>query len=163
MKASSVFNVVKITQLYDPVQDRLRFNLESNNGLSISIWITQRLLNTAVFQLTKLINVSLSEKVGELTSNASQAFQQSIAQANIKKQPPVQSVDIIEMGLITAINIARKKEKQTYEIIFSWDATGKARMVMNEFQLRQWLAVIYSAVKRAEWPLGSWPEWIKLQ
>lgn len=162
MKNPPIFNVVKITQLYDPVQDRLRFNLESNNGLSITIWMTQRLLNTVVLQLTKLIDVSLTEKVGGATTNASQAFQQSIAQSSLKKQPPVQAVDIIEMGLITAINIARKKEKNTYEIIFSWDATGKARMVMDEFQLRQWLAVIYSAVKRAEWPLSSWPEWIKL-
>jgi hypothetical protein len=161
MKNPPIFNVVKITQLYDSVQDRLRFNLESKNGLSISIWMTQRLLNTVVLQLTKLIDVSLTEKVGESTTNASQAFQQSIAQSSLKKQLPVQAVDIIEMGLITAINIARKKEKNTYEIVFSWDATGKARMVMDEFQLRQWLAVIYSAVKRAEWPLSTWPEWIK--
>jgi hypothetical protein len=162
MKNPPIFNVVKITQLYDPVQDRLRFNLETNNGLSISIWMTQRLLNTVVLQLTKLIDLSLTEKVGGSTTNASQAFQQSIAQSTLKKQPPVQVVDIIEMGLITAINIARKKEKHTYEIVFSWDATGKARMVMDEFQLRQWLAVILSAVRRSEWPLNCWPEWIKL-
>jgi len=160
MKVPPVFNVVKITQLYDPVQDRLRLNLESNNGLSISVWLTQRLLNSVVLHVTKLIDASLTEKVGELTSNSSQAFQQSIAMSNLKKQPPVQAVDIIEMGLITAINITRKKEKNVYEIIFSWDATGKARMVVDEIKLRQWLAVIYNAVKRAEWPLSCWPQWI---
>ena len=156
-----MFVVSKVTQHYDYVQDRIRLDVQIQNGLCITLWVTQRLLNSLIKPLAKLIDEGLKEEVNAASATKIdnlQKWKQTIASTSLQQSPAVNINDIIDMGLLTSIEISKKKEN--YIIFLKWQADGKAKMVLNDLQLRQLLDVSARLIRKAQWPINNWPKWL---
>ena len=159
-----MFVVNKITQEYDPFEDRIRLNLEIQNGLCVTLWVTQRLLNSLIQTLTKLIDESLKRELNAKSAakiDNLQTWKQTLASASLPKAASVEVGDIIDMGLMTSVEISRKKEN--YIIFLKWQADGKARMTLNDLQLRQLLDVCSRLITKAKWRIDNFPEWLMIK
>jgi hypothetical protein len=153
-----MFQVNKITQQYDPLQDRIRLNMQIQNGLCITVWITQRLLNSLVGPLAKWLDDEAVEDLGGKSVANFQAWKQTVAKTSMNEQPAVDVSDIIDLGLLLSVDLSR--EKKQHILIFKWQADGQARLVLTTLQLRQWLSVLARLVNNASWPKTNWPNWL---
>lgn len=165
----------RITTEYIEAEDRIRLSGENEEGQSIVLWLTQRLLSQVISHLLTLIdqrpNSLRSNLDTENTANSLiQGFAQQAAESELSPELPVQSTDLAHSWLVLEVDLALNPEG-TLVLVFKRDAsnaiaqddTGKASLTLEAKQLRQWLGIVHAQWQKAGWPPSLWPSWMNGQ
>lgn len=145
----------RFSTIYVAEEDRLRLTSEIVDGTIETIWLTQRLL---LKTLPPLLNWLEKQTPLPLIRNELQGFQQEAAIAAIKPQKQVQVGEDSPSWIPTEVNVA--SSKRLIKITLKGGHQDKVHLNLTTKQLRQWLSIIYSCWKKADWPPQVWPEWI---
>ena len=162
-----MFMIKKISQRYQPVEDRLQFAIENETSEIIVLWITQRISRQLMRTLNDKFKFSASIIASEVnpkstTSALPQLYLQK-GQANTPlnkarltdneklKEPPVAINDAKESGLVHTINFSVKERK--IEITFKWGITGAAIVLLDQDQLK----IFWNGLLKL-FAVGKWPQ-----
>lgn len=161
MKAMSVTVLVSFTTQYCEREDRLRLVGRDSVDKVQTLWITRRMADLLVTNLSEIID----EHQGQLALESSgreliQAFEQHAAQAAFAPTPAVRSKGSDPDWLISTIDL--RTSHDAVVIIFKCDQSGaSAGIAFKMRQLRQWLAIVLQGYQAGAWPLAVWPDWMQ--
>lgn len=161
-----MFIIKKLSQRYQPVEDRLQFAIENESSEIIVLWITQRISRQLLRALDDKFKFSASiitSKVNpkSTTSTLPQLDLQK-GQANTQinnarltdneklKEPRVAIQDAKESGLVHTLNFSVKENK--IEITFRWGITGAALVLLDQDQLKVFWSGLLKLFAVAKWP-----------
>ncbi|MEI6803496.1 MAG: hypothetical protein WCK83_10060 [Burkholderiales bacterium] len=147
--------LLRITTDYVDFQDRIRLRCEVEEGSSLDIWLTQRLLARLV---PALCNTLLTPARDDAYAEVMQAFAQQSAVSSLVPQAPVQSVQSGPSWLAHVIDL--NVEPEGTRIKFRGEGSHAATVIMEGMHLRQWLAILHNVASAAQWQLDVWPTWL---
>lgn len=162
-----MFLIKKLSQRYDPAEDRLQFAIENDSAEVIVLWVTQRIsmrLLNALNERFKFISADIFDKSNQQASKSiksdhelkktphSQALEEAVAGAkSIKEQEqPVIFAESKEFGLVHGINFSFKENK--IEVLFKWGVTGSALLILDQNQLKVFWNGVLRLFSIAKWP-----------
>ena len=156
----------RVTTAYIENEDRLRLTGKLADGDTVVLWLTQRLLSRLVPHLTAW----LARQAGSFASTVSpamqsahhdivQGFAQQSARAQLKPEPPVCPTSKAAGWRVHSVDIAHGEAGVA--LTFKGEADEQVVLTMAVQPLRQWLAIVYEQVVRAEWPTTAWPAWME--
>ncbi len=159
-----MFNLQKITSEYSETEDRLQLTGEDENGRSITLCLTQRLLLRLIPHLLDWLanqtTVSSQDaSTGEQAQNFMQGFAQQAAAAELAGETPVQASATDTVCLVREVDVT-KIGLDAVVLVFKTEGKEQAGLNLQAQQVRQWLAIVHSQWLRAEWSLGIWPSWM---
>ena len=144
----------RITTEYIATEDRVRLSGQSPSG-TVVIWLSRRLLDRCVPVLTDMLG---SDR--RLHAELVQSFAQQAAAAALTPQTPVQAGADSQSWLAHAIDFAPQAD--AVQLTFR-SAEHSATLQLAQTPLRQWLAILHQAYRRAEWSTSMWPDWMEQQ
>lgn len=165
----------RITTEYVEAEDRIRLSGEGEEGQTLVLWLTQRLLSHVIPHLIGLIeqpSTSLSDNSQPHVpaSSLMQGFAQQAAESELPPEPPVRTEAASELWLVQEVDIAPASEgalvlifKRERDNAQQLSDDGKAALSLEAKQLRQWLGIIHTQWQLAGWPLTIWPTWMDEQ
>jgi len=149
--------IQKITQRFDPLQDRICLGVQDSNGQVMLLWLTQRLANRLAGALANWLDAELRIQAAGQSVPSLHAWEQAAAQAQLKPDQPVVAATAKSAALLESVDLTRGLHG--YTLIFKWGATGAAQLTMSGTELRQWLGILHRLFDTAEWPKNAWPQW----
>lgn len=152
-----MFIVQKITQCFDPTQDRICLSVQDSDGKVLLLWLTQRLANRLAGALSNWLEDDLKIQAAGQSVPSLHAWEQAAAQAQLKPGRPVEATVAKGEALLEAVDLARSLHG--YTLTFKWRATGTAQLRLSGTELRQWLGILHRLFDTAEWPKHAWPQW----
>lgn len=144
----------RITTEYIDLEDRVRLSGEAASGVSVSLWLTQRLLGRLVGAILPWIAEG-DDDYQAVKNN----FSQAAARAGLQRQPPVPAQS--SPCLVTKVDLRHNAEALTLTFCGADDLA--AELTLQRQDVRQWLNILYDAWRAAGWPAGVWPEWMEAQ
>ena len=158
-------NIKRITSQYVVAEDRLRVAGVAEDGRALTLWLTQRLLNKLVATLCRGLEKhnGHSQNAGAsqgLRSHVEQSFAQQRAMANFAYSAPVIAPVDSPQWRVDAADIAQGAGGVRLTFKGSEDSQ-RAELTLSAPDLRQWLTIVFSQYKRAEWPTHVWPDWME--
>ncbi len=176
-----MYHLQRITSEYVEAEDRIRLSGEDEQGNSIVLWLTQRLLAQLISHLLALIeeqapDIAKNSNAADTTQSLMQGFAQQAAQADLAPELPVETAANSQSWLVQEVDIALSAEGalvlvfkreigagtaiQDEELETPECDNAKAILTVEAKQLRQWLGIIQAQWQRAGWPLTLWPGWM---
>lgn len=161
---NTVYDITKITPAHDPFEDRLRLNLQTQQGPVVTLWLTQRIANGTVAALAKWLDQEVKQQAmahgggGGATATHLQQFEQGAAVARHHAQPAVPAQAAKDQGLIERVDLNRRGER--YQITWVPRQGDACRLSLDETQLRQLLEIFRRLYVKAQWSLQGWPAWL---
>jgi len=165
----------RITTEYVEAEDRIRLSGEGEEGQTLVLWFTQRLLSHLISHLIGLIeqpapSLSDDSQPHAPASSLMQGFAQQAAQSELPPEPPVRTETASELWLVQEVDIAPASEgalvlifKRERDSAKQISDEGKAARSREAKQLRQWLGIVHAQWRIAGWPLTLWPTWMDEQ
>jgi hypothetical protein len=152
-----MFVIQKITQCYDPEQDRIGLTTQDAKSQVLVLWLTQRLANRLAGALAHWLDEDVKTMASDQSMFSLHAWEQSSAEAQLKTERPVDPAAAQGEALVNAVDLTRGPSG--YTLTFKWGAAGAARLMFNTTELRQWLGILHRQFDTAGWPKHAWPEW----
>lgn len=160
-----MFEIQKITQRYNPQEDRIEMGIQNGHGEVIRLWLTRRLANRIITStsdwLPKLRNqqdirieikkaTNKLDRETNLTKNDSQIDDNQTGNNRVsQKERPVDFDSSNEEGLLSKIDV--KYEKKSFLLAFSWGLTGLATIRMGKNQLLTFIEGLIKLSVLANW------------
>ncbi|GAB4212440.1 MAG: hypothetical protein Fur007_04760 [Rhodoferax sp.] len=145
--------VQRITSEYVEAEDRLRLCAELDAGQRVLLWLTQRLANRLVAALWRWLGRGLQDVP---RPEVWQEFAQDRARQSLQPQPRVALEGAQASWRVDSVDLTYDHESVLLRFVGPEGAAVTLRMA--ELPLRQWLAILESLYRSAEWPLGAWPQ-----
>lgn len=152
-----MFIIQKITQCFDPAQDRICLSVQDGNDQVLLLWLTQRLANRLAGALANWLDDDLKIQAAGQSVPSLHAWEQAAAQAQLKPDRPVETAAAKGEALLETVDLARGLHG--YTLTFKWGGTGAAQLTMSGTELRQWLGILHRLFDTAGWPKHAWPQW----
>ena len=160
----------KVTFDYIATEDRVRLSGECEQGGQRAIWLTRRLLDRLVPVLLAWIEqhaiaASGAAATGDASRRASRAdallgFAQQAARQKLVQQQPVHPRADDAWWLACAAQV--KRGRHGVLVAFRGSEQGQeADLRLHVNVLRSWLNILYDTYRKADWPLGVWPDWVR--
>lgn len=149
----------KITTVYVDKEDRIRLTGALQNGDTIVIWLTLRMLQLLVPSLANWLQ--RSDTVAGAAHGAEkdvQSFRQQAAKASIEKQLPVAATG--QSLTWVAVGVDYRSNNTQIHLVFKGQNNEAASLDLPLEACRQWLSILFDAYKLAAWPMTAWPDWI---
>lgn len=149
--------ISRITTVYDETEDRVSLTGEGQSGEIYRGWLTHRLFDRLLERLFGILGKAADEGYASVLNE----FAQERAEAELTPTVPVQAhKESRTLGpyLITEIDIAELDG--AVQLSFRHSAEDGAVIPLAHQDLRQWLAIVRTAYKKADWPMKTWPEWM---
>lgn len=145
----------RVTTEYVVAEDRLRVSGATAGGRTVVLWLTQRLLNLLVPQLTGWLE---RQGADVMDSGLAQGFAQEAAEASLTPEPAVSAASPDGAWLIDTVDI----HTGTDGVVLAFKAGDDviARLTLLTQPLRQWLAIVRGQYVAGGWPTGAWPSWM---
>jgi len=148
-------NLERITTRYVIEEDRLQINGSTTTGEVQCVWLTQRMLG-------RLLPVLLQWLQGEggdaLRAELVQGFALQAARAEIEPQAPVPLERADAPWLAQSVDVARTR--RAVRVLLRGAQGQQATLTLDPKLLRQWLAIVHGAYRKAQWPMDVWPAWV---
>lgn len=151
-----MFIIQKISQRYDPHEDRLCLSASNPLGETCALWLTQRLANQLALSLAQWLDETLHQLSDRSAARDVHAWEQAAAQAALRADEPVSTP--MPPHLLHSIDLSRQDD--IYGLTFRWAPEGAAQLTLNATELRQWLGILAQLYRSGEWPMHAWPTWI---
>ena len=152
-----MFMIQKITQRYDPEQDRIGLTTQNAKNQVLLLWLTQRLANRLAGALASWLDKDVKTLASGQSVFSLHDREQSAARAQMTPGRPVDPAAAQGEALLNAVDLVRGPNG--YTLTFKWGSAGAARLMLNPTQLRQWLIILHRQFDTAGWPKHAWPEW----
>jgi hypothetical protein len=159
----------RITTQYIPFEDRIRLTGADEGGSTLTLWLTQRLINRLVVPLCDGLDKQISPTppkqtgaaaVPSLQAHMVQTFAQQKAAAELPKGGPVVLAPQSPAWLVETVVI--KNMKNNIRMTFKGlEAPQQAELTLSSFELRQWLGIVFKQYKSAAWATQVWPAWVE--
>lgn len=154
----------RLTTAYVPEEDRVRVSgLRSDNSTTV-IWLTQRLLNRIIPVLADwLENLESDLPRADLLHSIKQ--DRAVARHGQRIQQGEETPVVADATASTwlAISVDIQPRQEHINLVFK-DRTSEplntAALVLHPDALRQWLNIVLTACRQAQWPLDAWPDWM---
>lgn len=157
--------LVRMTTHYDQVEDRIRLTGTDAQGQTLSLWLTQRLLNRLVPHLCDGLEKRLAAATAKgtqqpLRAHVVQSFAQEKARAALHQTPPVVPAVGAPHWLVETVGVknapggVRLTLKGVTEV-------EHASLDLPVPAQRQWLGIVYEQYRRAGWSTQVWPAWME--
>jgi hypothetical protein len=161
----------RITTQYIPLEDRIRLLGADENGQTLTLWLTQRLLNRLVTPLCEGLEKQTTPAVSVLTgpsvakvplvqTHLVQTFAQQKAQAVLPKDGPVVLAPQSPHWLVESV-VMKQIKNDTRLLFKGLEAADRAELTLSMVELRQWLGIVFKQSKSAAWPTHVWPAWVE--
>ena len=170
----------RITSEYVATEDRVRLSGITDRGNEVSYWVTQRLLLRLLNFLLdwlethreELERQAAAEMLGPMVTKAAKRS----ARAGEKVSREEASSGGAEEKEGEAGETAEEDKAATAELLFEADIRIAASRITVVFKPRksehsqlslqldetwQWVAILHTLWKRAEWNLSAWPDWVE--
>lgn len=163
--------LLRLTTRYDPVEDRLQITGVARDGQTLTLWLTQRLLNRLVVHLCgslerlnlrsgdgaepESLALSLSGKF-----HLEQSFAQQKARAALPVQPPVVAVQDAPQWRVDVVD-CKQVPGGVHLLLKGATNSHLAALPLPVTALRQWLAVLFEQYRQGGWPMQVWPAWME--
>lgn len=178
LEPSAVLNLHRITSEYIATEDRFRLSGTTDKGVAVSYWITQRLLLRVLHVLLdwlgshreELERQAAAEMLGPMAARPVPAEAQPGAEtrgeatggaaAGEETAPPSDDTpagDTAELLFEADIRIAPNR----ITLVFKPRSSEHAQLSLQLGEAWQWVAIIHTLWKRAEWNQAVWPDWIE--
>ncbi|GAB4396970.1 MAG: hypothetical protein OHK0048_03630 [Rhodoferax sp.] len=149
----SEYCVQRITSEYVESEDRLRLCAEVDAGQRVVLWLTQRLANRLVTALWRWLgrgwpDVARPEVWQEFAQDRARQSLQPQAKVNAEGARANWRVDSVDLTYAEGAVQLRFVGAQSTPVVLS----------LTELPLRQWLAILESLYRSADWPLSAWPQ-----
>lgn len=150
--------LARFTTEYIETEDRLRLAGEDGAGVTVVIWLTQRLLQRLVPLLLRWL-----AQEGEAGSQAEvwQGWAQQAARAELAPQAPVVAAAPGWAVLAQEVDLTPGPEAVVF--LFKGGGGERASIALRPVHLRQWLNILYDNYLLAGWPMELWPEWFRAE
>lgn len=144
----------RVTTQYVITEDRLRLSGATAGGQTVMLWLTQRLLNLLVPQLTGWLERQDASDL--IDSELVQGFAQEAAEAALAPEPPVEAA--ADAWLVDSVDI----HTGTDGVILAFKSGDEAiaSLALLTQPLRQWLGIVRGQYVLGGWPTGAWPSWM---
>ena len=152
-----MFVIQKMTQHYNPEEDRIGLTAQNTERQVLLLWLTQRLANRLVGVLVKWLDEDVKTMASGESTFSLHTWEQSAAQVQFKPERPVEWVAAQDEALMNAVDLARGPNG--YTLTFKGGSEGAARMILTATEMRQWLIILHRQFVAAGWPKHAWPEW----
>lgn len=155
-------NLQRITTQFIEGEDRIRLTGQLDDGQTVVLWLTQRLLQRLVPHLCQWLEKQTPTKPQEspLRAQVQQSFAQQKARAEIERQAPVQADAVSLAWLVSAVDL--KPTPQGPCLVFRGrQENERAVLGLPSRFLRQWLGILHDQFRAAAWPAEVWPEWME--
>ena len=156
-----MLHVSKITTQYHVVEDRLRLSARAGDDVVV-LWLTQRLLNALLPELFAWLEQRAESRVVS-DQQLMQEFMQQDAMVAKNKEPvaePVKVQGASSEWLVLSVDIT--KNEQLIRLVFNDESKDlQAALKLNNTSLRQWLNAVFLGYRKAQWPTGHWPDWMR--
>lgn len=152
----------RVTTQYDASEDRIRLMGEDEEGRTLCLWLTQRLLNQLVRQLCEGLErpSSPKETASTLRTHVEQSFAQQKARAQLPRQRAVRVSADTPQWRVETVGVRRAPAG----VRLSFKGTAEGEQVVLALPvpaLRQWLGIVFDQYRRASWPGQMWPAWME--
>ena len=153
----------RITTKYIESEDRIRLTAITESDEALTLWATQRMLLRLLVHLLRWLQQDPSRAAASFpadpqTESALQGFAQQSAAVDIKKQSPVLAGSDSQAWLVHEIDA--KHNDEVVLLVFKCVDAQQAELRLTMQQLRQWLAILHTNWKKADWPMAVWPTWM---
>lgn len=157
----------RLTTQYDAAEDRIRLSGSTPGNETLTLWLTQRLLNHLVAHLCGSLERSSAKPMEKaqapeqaLRTHVEQTFAQQRALAALSQQRPVDPMQVSPSWRVDTVAV--KRTGNGVRLTFSGVKEGeRAQLDMPTPVLRQWLSILYKHYRRAGWPILVWPAWME--
>jgi len=147
----------RVTTQFIENEDRIRLSGEVDSSQTVILWLTQRLMNRLVAHLVSWLD---TQTLTQTRPEVLQEFAQSAAQASLTPQAPVLTGSSDIAWLVMSVDLT--SNQQVVQLTFKGALpTELSQLKFETTQLRQWLSIVLSQYRLAQWSLDCWPEWIK--
>lgn len=150
-----MYELQRLTTEYVDSEDRLRLTGEIGTGQTLVLWFSQRLVARLLPHLFLWL-----EKQGSTAFpvEIEQSFEQFAATEERNAETPVQHAEDSKSWLVEAVDVT--PDQKFIRLAFRRGNETPVSLVFSSRQLRQWLSILYLLWRGADWPLGTWPEWM---
>lgn len=153
--------IVRVSQSYDQIEDRICLSVLDKAGLTRRLWLTQRLGVRLVQALTQWLDADIAQVTEGRHSSLLQSYEQSAAEAVFQGGEAVVADPGRSPVLLTTVDLS--KAAGAYALTFRFgENAGEAHsgvLRMTSTELRQWLSILHRMWIAAEWPASVWPGW----
>ena len=162
--ASVMMEINRFTTQYDPMEDRIRLTGADDRGQTLSLWLTQRLLNRLVphlcVGLEKRFGAFASKGNGQsLSAHVVQSFAQEKARTALPRSRPVVPTVDAPQWRVETVDVKNAPGGVRLTLKGPTEAE-QASLVLSTPAQRQWLGIVYEQYRCASWPMQVWPHWM---
>jgi hypothetical protein len=163
--------LTRISSQYIPFEDRIRLAGSDEGGGTLTLWLTQRLLNRLVVPLCEGLEKQTApstEKSGSPSASSIpsvqthlvQTFAQQKAVSALPQSGPVVPPPEAPSWLVDSVGV--KHLSNQIRLSFKGvQADQSAVLSLTPMELRQWLGILFKQAKGAAWPTDPWPTWME--
>jgi hypothetical protein len=158
------------TTVYDATEDRIRLTGVSATGEVSCLWLTQRLLNRVIQRICAALEAGVAPQSGSNQDKGAPAISvkrleqelvQRRAQMAMRPASAVSPPSGLDAQLVTTVQV--KIAKSVIAVRFSnGQGCSLAEVILRITQARQWLAILHSLYRLANWPAEPWPAWFTM-
>lgn len=169
----------RITSEYVATEDRFRLSGITDKGGEVSYWVTQRLLlrllnflldwlethreelerQAATDMLGPVVTRSAkrSGQAGEKVSREEEEGDEEEAESETGETPEEDKATSAELLFEADIRIAATR----ITVVFKPRKSEHSQLSLQLDEAWQWVAILHTLWKRAEWNLSPWPDWVE--
>ena len=145
----------RLTTEYIDAEDRLRLTGEIRPGDTLVLWLSQRLL---VRLLPHLFLWLEKQSSTAFPAEIDQSLEQRAASANMWEEAAVQRSVQSLTWLVEAVDMSAGDH--VLRLSFRREGEESVSLSLSALHMRQWLTILRTLWRVAEWPAGIWPEWM---
>ena len=145
----------RLTTEYIDAEDRLRLTGEIRPGETLVLWLSQRLL---VRLLPHLFLWLEKQSSTAFPAEIEQSLEQRAASANMGEEAAVQRSVQSLTWLVEAVDMSAGDH--VLRLSFRREGEEAVSLTLSALHMRQWLTILRTLWRVAEWPAGIWPEWM---
>ena len=145
----------RFTTEYNKAEDRLRLCAEIEDGETLSLMLTQRLMMRLLPKLFKWMEDIDGD---DLRADLMRGFNQRAARQKQVRRAPIKASEMSEEWLVT--NVKMRTRASGVKLVFEYDQDRCAALSLPLASARQWLNILFDNWRLAHWPLDFWPDWV---
>lgn len=148
----------KFSLTYSPLEDRIAWDGEDAAGVTVRLWLTQRLCRALVGAILPLFEGKGPGAAAAQKRAALQSFEQAAAIADFGKVSGVATTPETAEGLVKGVHIRPRPDR--LDLVFDFGAGEQRILEAHPPAVRQTLFVLRRLYQVAGWPTEIWPDWV---
>jgi hypothetical protein len=148
----------KVTFHYNDIEDRICMSADVMGGEKVAFWFTQRFIRRIADALCSYCENSRTDS-SLVDKPLLLSCQQREAEWAHQAPEPVRLEEASRSFFPATVDLTFAPGQ--VQLRFPVQDSEVVAMSFTHTELRQWLSILYRTFQLAEWPIDSWPVWLK--